>query len=134
MFSSIGQWFSSLTQVPPALDHMRLGPGDNENNPLMVRNPICVIIEFTIPTHNLQQIQFFTWDALQEDMTWWKHFEREVPRLAGLGFTQVWLPPMNKAAENVGPNSLLLASGWFGCHPFLLFKDSSVGNIIIWQL
>ncbi|KAH0833317.1 glycoside hydrolase family 13 protein [Lanmaoa asiatica] len=42
-------------------------------------------------------IQFFTWDAQHPDMSWWKHFEDELPRLAELGFTQVWLPPPNKA-------------------------------------
>lgn len=30
-------------------------------------------------------------------MSWWKHFETEVPALAELGVTQVWLPPPNKA-------------------------------------
>lgn len=30
-------------------------------------------------------------------MSWWKHFEAEVGNLADLGFTQVWLPPPNKA-------------------------------------
>jgi hypothetical protein len=30
-------------------------------------------------------------------MSWWKHFESELPRLAELGFTQVWLPPLSKA-------------------------------------
>ncbi|KAF9450894.1 glycoside hydrolase family 13 protein [Macrolepiota fuliginosa MF-IS2] len=81
MFSRIKQWLSSFTQGPPSLDRMRLGPDDHNDNPLM--------------------IQFFTWDALAKDTTWWKHFENEIPRLAELGFTQVWLPPMNKAAENV---------------------------------
>ncbi|KAJ3567408.1 hypothetical protein NP233_g6388 [Leucocoprinus birnbaumii] len=47
-------------------------------------------------------IQFFTWDTLLEDLTWWKHFENEIPRLVELGFTQVWLPPMNKAAQKRG--------------------------------
>ncbi|PFH52986.1 glycoside hydrolase family 13 protein [Amanita thiersii Skay4041] len=58
---------------------MRLGPEDNSDNPLM--------------------LQFFTWDTLHPDMSWWQHFEREVPRLAKMGFTQAWLPPPNKAAE-----------------------------------
>ncbi|XP_006459524.1 hypothetical protein AGABI2DRAFT_184188 [Agaricus bisporus var. bisporus H97] len=74
-------WLKLRPQTPPALERMRLGPNDNANNPLM--------------------IQFFTWDALKEDTSWWKHLENEVPRLVELGFTQAWLPPMNKAAENV---------------------------------
>jgi hypothetical protein len=44
------------------------------------------------------QLQFFTWDALNNDMSWWKHVEIEVPSIAKLGFTQLWLPPPNKAA------------------------------------
>lgn len=34
-------------------------------------------------------------------MSWWQHFEAEIPTLAKLGFTQIWLPPPNKAAETV---------------------------------
>ncbi len=34
-------------------------------------------------------------------MSWWKHFECEVPKLAELGVTQIWLPPPNKATSNV---------------------------------
>ncbi|KAG6817650.1 hypothetical protein H0H87_005407 [Tephrocybe sp. NHM501043] len=34
-------------------------------------------------------------------MSWWRHLETEVPALAKLGFTQIWLPPPNKAAEKV---------------------------------
>jgi len=48
-------------------------------------------------------MQFFTWAHLEDGMSWWKHFEMEVPRLAELGFTQVWLPPPNKAAVPVMP-------------------------------
>lgn len=44
-------------------------------------------------------IQFFTWDALHEHMSWWKHLEQEIPKLAEQGYTQIWLPPPNKAAE-----------------------------------
>jgi hypothetical protein len=54
---------------------------------------------------NPPKIQFFTWDALQEDTSWWLHFENQIPRLAELGFTQVWLPPMNKAAQKASNTS-----------------------------
>ncbi|KAK7691063.1 hypothetical protein QCA50_006166 [Cerrena zonata] len=63
----------------PALRSMRRGPMTSPPGP----NPLM--------------IQFFTWDSLHPDMSWWKHFESEVDNLADLGFTQVWLPPPNKA-------------------------------------
>ncbi|PPQ82627.1 LOW QUALITY PROTEIN: hypothetical protein CVT26_001438 [Gymnopilus dilepis] len=85
MFAKLKSWISDAFQTPPApLTYMRLGPPERlrESNPLM--------------------IQFFTWDCLHPTLSWWKHFEEEVPRLAELGITQVWLPPPNKAAEPKG--------------------------------
>jgi len=72
-------WFERLrlSFVSPALPQMRLGPDKSSQNPVM--------------------IQFFIWDAQHPYMSWWKHFESELPRLAQLGFTQVWLPPPSKA-------------------------------------
>ncbi|CAK5268505.1 unnamed protein product [Mycena citricolor] len=75
-------WFSGLFSAPPALSRMRLGPEESTDNALM--------------------LQFFTWDALQSDMSWWAHVEREVPGLSEMGFTQFWLPPPNKGAEPLG--------------------------------
>lgn len=77
-------WFSNVFGKPPvpALDKMQLGPEGATQNPLM--------------------IQFFTWDALHDTLSWWKHVEAEIPRLAELGVTQIWLPPPNKAAEPHG--------------------------------
>jgi alpha-amylase len=46
-------------------------------------------------------------------MSWWKHFESEVPQLAELGVTQVWLPPPNKGMNKVCSSK---------CHP----KSSSL--------
>ncbi|KAI0775233.1 alpha amylase [Trametes elegans] len=46
--------------------------------------------------------QFFTWDCSHPHMSWWRHFESEVPQLAALGVTQVWLPPPNKAMRAQG--------------------------------
>ncbi|KAF9052412.1 glycoside hydrolase family 13 protein [Hymenopellis radicata] len=68
-----------LTPQAPALNGMRLGPDHQEANPLM--------------------LQFFTWNSRHPTLSWWRHFEEEIPRLAALGFTQVWLPPPNKAAN-----------------------------------
>ncbi|KJA26308.1 glycoside hydrolase family 13 protein [Hypholoma sublateritium FD-334 SS-4] len=83
MFSKLASWFSHAFESPPSpLLYMRLGPEGRDDNPLM--------------------IQFFTWDCLHNSLSWWKHFETEVPRLAELGITQVWLPPPNKAAEPKG--------------------------------
>ncbi|KAM5535962.1 hypothetical protein V8D89_010402 [Ganoderma adspersum] len=72
-------WYS-----PPALSNMRLkGPArDGEENALMM--------------------QFFTWEAEHPRMSWWKHFETEVPNLAAMGVSQVWLPPPNKAMRKQG--------------------------------
>lgn len=47
------------------------------------------------------QVQFFTWEACHPQMSWWRHFEAEVPNLAAMGVTQVWLPPPNKAMRKV---------------------------------
>ncbi|KAF8183952.1 glycoside hydrolase family 13 protein [Pholiota molesta] len=83
MFTKLKLWISGLfTSHPSPLLYMRLGPEGNDANPLM--------------------FQFFTWDCLHESLSWWKHFETEVPHLAELGVTQVWLPPPNKAAEQTG--------------------------------
>lgn len=69
---------------PPALSNMRLqGPArDGDENPLMM--------------------QFFTWEAEHPQMSWWRHFEAEVPTLAAMGVSQVWLPPPNKAMRKQG--------------------------------
>ncbi|KAI0342861.1 glycoside hydrolase family 13 protein [Trametopsis cervina] len=42
-------------------------------------------------------MQFFTWESKHQELSWWKHFESEVPTLAEMGITQIWLPPPNKA-------------------------------------
>lgn len=46
-------------------------------------------------------MQFFTWEASHPEMSWWRHFEAEVPKLAAMGVTQIWLPPPNKAMKKV---------------------------------
>ncbi|KAI0049816.1 glycoside hydrolase family 13 protein [Auriscalpium vulgare] len=65
-----------------SLSWMSLGPSTNSGNPTM--------------------LQFFTWDSLHPHVSWWKHFEAEVPSLADMGITQVWLPPPNKATHRNG--------------------------------
>ncbi|KAH8826661.1 glycoside hydrolase family 13 protein [Flagelloscypha sp. PMI_526] len=77
------QWITDLFRPPvPALSRMRLAPPGSKTEPLM--------------------LQFFTWDALHPTLSWWAFFEEKVPRIAELGFTQVWLPPPNKAAARDG--------------------------------
>ncbi|TFK75239.1 glycoside hydrolase family 13 protein [Pluteus cervinus] len=84
--STLVQWLIHAFQRPtPALSRMQLGPEGSNDNPLM--------------------LQFFTWDAAAnpaDPMSWWRHFENEIPKLAEMGFTQVWLPPPNKAAVPSG--------------------------------
>ena len=50
----------------------------------------------------LEEIQFFTWDSYNGEMSWWTHLKAEIPNLAAQGFTQVWVPPPNKAAKPHG--------------------------------
>ncbi|KZT20149.1 glycoside hydrolase family 13 protein [Neolentinus lepideus HHB14362 ss-1] len=80
-FTQFKRWIWNWCTWPaPALPQMSLGPGSEGSNPLMV--------------------QFFTWDSEYPDMTWWQHFQAEVPKLQELGVTQVWLPPPNKAMNS----------------------------------
>ncbi|THV07425.1 glycoside hydrolase family 13 protein [Dendrothele bispora CBS 962.96] len=74
-------WFPDFHKRPP-LQYMKLGPNRGTEHPLM--------------------IQFFTWDAMTQDKSWWRHVADEIPRLADMGFTQIWLPPPNKAAVKDG--------------------------------
>ncbi|KAF9475389.1 alpha amylase [Pholiota conissans] len=86
MFAKLKLWISGFFAThPSSLLYMRLGPEGSNDNPLM--------------------LQFFTWDCLHKTLSWWKHFEEEIPHLAKLGVTQVWLPPPNKAAEKTGKGS-----------------------------
>ena len=63
------------------------------------------------------KIQFFTWDCVHPHISWWKHFETQVPRLSELGITQVWLPPPNKATSKVCvPRYVCLQNSSFTLH------------------
>ncbi|KAI0250198.1 glycoside hydrolase family 13 protein [Lactifluus subvellereus] len=82
MLSTLAARFQTDRNIPGSLTWMSLGPDNNSGNALM--------------------IQFFTWDSAHPDMSWWKHFEHEVPQLSALGVTQVWLPPPNKGTHKKG--------------------------------
>ncbi|KAJ6513236.1 alpha amylase [Mycena sanguinolenta] len=82
MLAALKIWLSERLFSSPALPRMRLGPEGNPDNPLM--------------------IQFFTWDTLKTEQSWWNHLASEIPQLAAMGFTQVWIPPPNKAAHPDG--------------------------------
>jgi alpha-amylase len=52
-------------------------------------------------------LQAFYWDCpRQEDkqFQWWDYVCRQVPSLAQVGFTALWLPPVHKAANLNGPS------------------------------
>ncbi|GBE88371.1 glycoside hydrolase family 13 protein [Sparassis crispa] len=84
IFRWLIEWFDQYVRPypPPALENMRLGPDGLTENALM--------------------IQFFTWQSRHPTMSWWKHFESEIPGLADIGVTQVWLPPPHKAMHKHG--------------------------------
>ncbi len=83
----------------PALPHMRLSPNGGDDNALVVS--VQRGLYHCAGWLTVTQFQFFTWDCSHPHMSWWRHFESEVPNLAALGVTQVWLPPPNKAMRKV---------------------------------
>jgi alpha-amylase len=52
-------------------------------------------------------LQTFYWDcprAEKKEFQWWNYIRQEIPALAQVGFTALWLPPIHKAANLVGPS------------------------------
>ena len=52
-------------------------------------------------------MQTFHWDCPREDkkeFQWWKYINEQIPSLAKVGFTSLWLPPIHKAANLSGPS------------------------------
>jgi alpha-amylase len=52
-------------------------------------------------------MQAFYWDCPRDDgrdFKWWTHVRERVPSLAQVGFTELWLPPIHKAANLSGPS------------------------------
>ena len=48
-------------------------------------------------------MQAFYWDCPQIEgkaFGWWKYLQSELTELAAAGFTALWLPPANKAANS----------------------------------
>lgn len=100
---------------PGALTRMSLGPDNYSGNALMVKLSLPVKFKSRSLTQ-FPKIQFFTWDSAHPDMSWWKHFETEVPQLAEFGVTQVWLPPPNKGTSNVCAPQLVFRTQHFKRH------------------
>ncbi len=52
-------------------------------------------------------MQTFHWDCPREDkkeFQWWNYIRDNIPSLAKVGFTSLWLPPIHKAANLFGPS------------------------------
>ena len=52
-------------------------------------------------------LQTFHWDCPREDkkeFQWWDYVNEQIPLLAKVGFTSLWLPPIHKAANLFGPS------------------------------
>jgi alpha-amylase len=52
-------------------------------------------------------LQSFYWDcprAENREFQWWNTIRQEIPALAQTGFTALWLPPVHKAANLMGPS------------------------------
>jgi alpha-amylase len=52
-------------------------------------------------------MQSFFWDCPRVDnkeFQWWNHVRGQIPALAKVGFTSLWLPPVHKAANLGGPS------------------------------
>ncbi len=52
-------------------------------------------------------MQAFYWDCPKQEekeYQWWNHVRDEIPSLQSAGFTALWLPPANKAANLNGPS------------------------------
>jgi alpha-amylase len=52
-------------------------------------------------------LQSFYWDcprAEGKEFQWWNTIRQEIPGLAKTGFTALWLPPVHKAANLMGPS------------------------------
>ncbi len=52
-------------------------------------------------------MQAFYWDCPKhegKEYQWWDHVRDQLPLLRTAGFTALWLPPANKAANLNGPS------------------------------
>lgn len=52
-------------------------------------------------------VQSFYWDCPKrenKEYAWWNHIKSKVSSLSAVGFTALWLPPANKAANISGPS------------------------------
>ena len=76
-----------------------LPEGGDVENPLMVNTTKMRSVILVLLTLMTLQIQFYTWHIRgTEEISWWRHFEQETPRLKDMGVTHVWLPPPTKGS------------------------------------
>ena len=55
-------------------------------------------------------LQAFYWDCPRiekKEFKWWKHVEKQIPALAEVGFTSLWLPPIRQHKGNLAATNLL---------------------------
>jgi hypothetical protein len=93
ILDTIMRWVMAA-RTDASLPNMRVGGAqvDEGQNALMV-STVLSFFSVACLTDCAPQIQFFEWESsAPKGITWWKHFENEVPRLKELGVTQVWLP------------------------------------------
>ena len=69
-------------------------------------------------------LQTFYWDcphAEKKEFQWWNTIREQIPSLAKVGFTALWLPPVHKAANLAGHADRLaidrLSQSLRGCSP-----------------
>jgi len=58
-------------------------------------------------------MQSFFWDCPHEDskeFQWWNYVRQQIPSMAKVGFTSLWLPPVHKAANLAGPSMIIMIS------------------------
>jgi alpha-amylase len=67
-------------------------------------------------------MQAFYWDCPREEnkeFAWWNYLRENIPGLARIGFTCVWLPPAHKAANVDGRSMGYDPYDYYGRIPYI---------------